>query len=94
MQQSLNSLLVSLVPLQTIGCHAACWAQVLGDLMIYPNRMSFDIMEGGGKAPEPQGLLVVKVKAVSNIKGGGDLFSKVRKVVSALPIRPQAIMIH
>ena len=55
-----------------------CWLQVLGDLLCYPNRMAFDIMPGGGKAPEPKGLLVVKVKAVTNIKGGGDLFSKVR----------------
>ena len=55
-----------------------CWLQVLGDLLCYPNRMAFDIMPGGGKAPEPKGLLVVKVKAVSNIKGGGDLFSKAR----------------
>jgi hypothetical protein len=52
--------------------------QVLGDLLVYPNRMSFDIMPGGGKPPDPVGLLVIKVKSVSNIKGGGDLFSKVR----------------
>ena len=51
--------------------------QVLGDLLVYPNRMSFDIMPGGGKAPEPVGLLVLKVKGVTNIKAGGDLFSKV-----------------
>ena len=31
---------------------AACWVQVLGDLLVYPNRMSFDIVEGGGKAPD------------------------------------------
>ena len=23
-----------------------------GDLLVYPNRMSFDIVEGGGKAPD------------------------------------------
>ena len=56
---------------------SACLVQVLGDLLVYPNRMSFDIMENGGKAPEPVGLLVCKVKAVTNLKGGGDLFSKV-----------------
>ncbi len=55
-----------------------CLLQVLGDLLVYPNRMSFDIMPGGGKPPDPVGLLVIKVKSVSNIKGGGDLFSKVR----------------
>ena len=59
-----------------VPCAAGCrW---LGDLLCYPNRMAFDIMPGGGKPPEPKGLLVVKVKAVTNIKGGGDLFSKVR----------------
>ena len=58
--------------------------QVLGDLLVYPNRMSFDIMPGGGKPPEPVGLLVVKVKAVTNIKAGGDFFSKVRPAPAAL----------
>ena len=65
----------------------ACCAQVLGDLLVYPNRMSFDIMEGGGKAPEPVGLLVVKVKAVTNIRGGGDLFSKARPAPRALSVQ-------
>ena len=73
----------------------ACWLQVLGDLLCYPNRMAFDIMPGGGKAPEPKGLLVVKVKAVSNIRGGGDLFSKARTPPAgpawALPARPLAL---
>ena len=59
-----------------VAVKAKCWVQVLGDLLVYPNRMSFDIMENGGKAPEPVGLLVCKVKAVTNLKGGGDLFSK------------------
>ena len=62
----------------------ACSMQVLGDLLVYPNRMSFDIMPGGGKAPEPVGLLVLKVKAVTNLKGGGDLFSKVHPSSVAL----------
>lgn len=53
-------------------------AQVLGNMIVYPNRMSFDIMPGGGKPPEPTGMLVVKVKSVTDIHGGGDLFSKVR----------------
>ena len=68
--------------------------QVLGDLLCYPNRMAFDIMPGGGKAPEPKGLLVVKVKAVSNIRGGGDLFSKVNtrptRAALASPVPPSA----
>ena len=48
---------------------------------MYPNRMSFDIMPGGGKPPEPVGMLVIKVKKVTDIHGGGDLFSKVRHLV-------------
>ena len=76
----------------------SCWLQVLGDLLCYPNRMAFDIMPGGGKAPEPKGLLVVKVKAVSNIKGGGDLFSKVNTPITraalALLICPTAFSHH
>lgn len=51
--------------------------QVLGDMIVYPNRMTFDIMPGGGKPPEPIGMLVVKVQNISDIHGGGDLFSKV-----------------
>jgi len=72
-----------------VAVKSACWVQVLGDLLVYPNRMSFDIMEGGGKAPEPVGLLVCKVKAVTNLKGGGDLFSKV--VSSTLAYFPKAV---
>jgi hypothetical protein len=53
-------------------------AQVVGDMVVYPNCMSFDIMENGGRAPEPVGMLVLKVKQVTGIKGGGDVFSKVR----------------
>ena len=63
---------------------SSCCTQVLGDLLVYPNRMSFDIMPNGGKSPEPKGLLVVKVKAVTNIKAGGDLFSKVHPSPVAL----------
>ncbi|EIE27098.1 hypothetical protein COCSUDRAFT_45729 [Coccomyxa subellipsoidea C-169] len=55
--------------------------KVLGDMIVYPNRMSFDIMPGGGKPPEPKGMLVIKVKRVSDIHGGGDLFSKVDPLV-------------
>ncbi|KAK9915888.1 hypothetical protein WJX75_005707 [Coccomyxa subellipsoidea] len=55
--------------------------KVLGDMIVYPNRMSFDIMPGGGKPPEPVGMLVIKVKKVTDIHGGGDLFSKVDPLV-------------
>ena len=75
--------------------------QVLGDLIVYPNRMSFDIMPGGGKPPEPVGMLVIKVKCVSDIHGGGDLFSKVRHFVSeplslssATLLRAQESVLH
>lgn len=52
-------------------------------MIVYPNRMTFDIMPGGGKPPEPIGMLVVKVKNVSDIHGGGDLFSKVTSFPSS-----------
>ena len=54
-----------------------CGAQVVGDLLQYPNKMSFDIMDGGGVPPPPIGMLQVKVKSVKNITAGGDLLSKV-----------------
>ena len=30
-------------------------------MLIYPNSMTFDIMEGGGIPPPPQGMLTIKV---------------------------------
>ena len=51
--------------------------QVIGDMLVYPNRMTFDIMPNGGNPPEPTGMLVVRIKSVSDIKGGHELFSKV-----------------
>ena len=36
-------------------------AQVLGSMLIYPNRMAFDIMPNGGQPPVPQGMLHIKV---------------------------------
>jgi hypothetical protein len=47
-------------------------------MLVYPNRMTFDIMPNGGNPPEPTGMLVLRVKSVSDIKGKQDLFSKVR----------------
>ena len=52
-------------------------AQVVGDMLVYPNRMTFDIMPNGGNPPDPKGVLVLRIKSVSDIHGKGDLFSKV-----------------
>lgn len=30
-------------------------------MLIYPNSMTFDIMDGGGIPPPPQGMLTIKV---------------------------------
>ena len=46
-------------------------------MLVYPNRMTFDIMPNGGNPPEPKGILVLRIKSVTDIKGMGDLFSKV-----------------
>lgn len=35
--------------------------QALGTMLIYPNSMSFPIMDGGGIPPAPQGFLTIKV---------------------------------
>lgn len=43
--------------------------QALGSMLIYPNSMSFDIMEGGGVPPPPQGMLLIKVLRGSGLKG-------------------------
>lgn len=39
--------------------------QVMGDMIQYPNRMTFDIMEHGGVPPPPCGMLQVKVNTPS-----------------------------
>ena len=46
-------------------------------MLVYPNRMTFDIMPNGGNPPDPTGMLVLRIKSVSDIKGGSDWFSKV-----------------
>ncbi|KAK9787262.1 hypothetical protein WJX73_001203 [Symbiochloris irregularis] len=51
--------------------------KVMGDMMLYPNSMTFDIMEGGGIQPPPQGILQVTVVRIPKLTGGGDLLSKV-----------------
>lgn len=45
-------------------------------MLIYPNSMSFDIMEGGGVPPPPQGMLLIKVLRGSGLKGK-ELTSKI-----------------
>lgn len=40
------------------GMHV--YLQVIGDMVQYPNKMTFDIMEGGGVPPPPVGLLQIK----------------------------------
>ena len=50
-----------------------CASQVLGSMLIYPNHMSFDIMEGGGIPPPPQGMLTVRVLRADKLKGGGTI---------------------
>lgn len=42
-------------------------------MLIYPNQMSFPIMENGGVTPPPQGMLTVKVLRADKLKGGGAL---------------------
>lgn len=50
--------------------------QALSSMLIYPNSMSFDIMEGGGIPPPPQGMLLIKVLRGSGLKGK-ELTSKI-----------------
>ena len=50
-----------------------CASQVLGSMLKYPNHMSFDIMEGGGIPPPPQGMLTVRVLRADKLKGGGTI---------------------
>lgn len=45
-------------------------------MLIYPNSMSFDIMEGGGVPPPPQGMLLIRVLRGSGLKGK-ELTSKI-----------------
>ena len=42
-------------------------------MLIYPNHMSFPIMEGGGIPPPPQGMLTIRVLRADKLKGGGTL---------------------
>mmetsp|Transcript_21148 Transcript_21148/g.58683 ORF Transcript_21148/g.58683 Transcript_21148/m.58683 type:complete len:654 (+) Transcript_21148:121-2082(+) len=48
----------------------------VGDMLVFPNQMSFDIMPNGGRPPEPEGMLTVTVLKANGLKSSGDLFSK------------------
>lgn len=39
-------------------------------MLVYPNRMSFDIMPNGGQPPAPVGLLHIRVLDVDVASGG------------------------
>ena len=58
-------------------------AQVVGDMIRYPNQMSFDIMEGGGAMPPPQGMLVIKVVGIPKLHGAGHWWDKVGRCSQA-----------
>ena len=50
---------------------------IVGDMLVFPNQMSFDIMENGGLAPEPEGMLTVSLISGTGIKGNStEIFSK------------------
>ncbi|CAD7700524.1 unnamed protein product [Ostreobium quekettii] len=48
---------------------------VIGNMMLYPNQFSVDLMEGGGLPPPPTGMLQVELKKVEGLKNQ-DLLSK------------------
>ena len=55
-------------------------------MLIYPNHMSFPIMENGGVPLPPQGMLTVKVLRADKLKGGSAL-DKVDPFVEVRPVR-------
>lgn len=64
---------------------------IVGDMLVFPNQMSFDIMENGGRATEPEGMLTVKLLKATNLKNSSDMFSKADAfaVIEVLPVRNQ-----
>lgn len=48
---------------------------VIGNLMLYPNQLTVDLMEGGGLPAPPSGMLQVELKKVEGLKNM-DTFSK------------------
>lgn len=55
-------------------------------MLIYPNSMSFNIMEGGGVPPPPQGMLLIKVLRGTGLKGT-ELTSKIDPFVEVSIMR-------
>eukprot|EP00951_Prasinocladus_malaysianus_P001380 scaffold9426_cov30-Prasinocladus_malaysianus.AAC.1 len=49
---------------------------IVGDMLVFPNQMSFDIMENGGRPPEPEGMITVKLVKGTGLRSANDLFSK------------------
>ncbi len=47
------------------------YLQALGTMLIYPNSMTFDIMDGGGIPPPPQGMLTIKVLRAHGLGSAG-----------------------
>lgn len=45
-------------------------AQVLGSMLVYPNRMNFKIMPNGGQPPVPVGMLRIRVVDTDMSSGG------------------------
>lgn len=66
--------------------------QALGTMLIYPNSMSFDVMEGGGVPPPPQGMLLIRVLRGSGLKGK-ELTSKIDPFVEVSVLYPSCIFI-
>lgn len=67
-------------------------------MLIYPNSMSFDIMEGGGIPPPPQGMLLIKVLRATGLKGK-ELLSKIDpfvevRVLSNLCVECASSVLH
>lgn len=52
-------------------------AKVVGDMLLYPNKFSVDLMPGGGLPPPPLGMVEVRIERVDKITDGGSLLSKV-----------------
>jgi len=44
--------------------------QVLGSMLVYPNRMNFEIMPNGGQPPVPVGMLRIRVVDTDMSSGG------------------------
>ena len=45
--------------------------QALGSMLIYPNSMSFPIMDNSGIPPPPQGMLIIRVLRATKLGSPG-----------------------